>query len=98
MRTRLYDHNAKRRTVSVTLNSDLVARSMERGINISRVAETALIAAFETAEKAAILEEIKAATRFVDEYVTLHGHPFPESMAMFIPEDDDPDAVADDAA
>ncbi len=98
MRTPLYDHNAKRRTVSVTLNSDLVARSAAHGINISRVAATALIAAFETAEKAAILEEIKAATRFVDEYVTLHGHPFPESMAMLMPEDDDPDALADDAA
>lgn len=98
MRPPLYDHNAKRKTVSVTLNADLVARSIERGINISRVAETALIAAFETAEKAAIVEEINAATGFVDEYVTLHGHPFPESMAMFMPEDDDPDAAADDAA
>nr|WP_294522661.1 type II toxin-antitoxin system CcdA family antitoxin [uncultured Rhodopila sp.] len=98
MRTPLYDHNAKRKTVSVTLNADLVARSIERGINISRVAETALIASFEAAEKVVILDEITAATKFVDEYVTLHGHPFPESTAMFMPEDDDPNAAADDAA
>ncbi len=51
MRTPFYDHNAKRKTVSVTLNADLVARSAAHGINISRVAEAALIAAFETAEK-----------------------------------------------
>jgi post-segregation antitoxin (ccd killing protein) len=98
MRTPLYDHNAKRKTVSVTLNADLVARSVERGINISKGAETALIAAFETAEKAVIREEIKAATKFVDDCVTRHGHPFPESMAMFMPEEDDPDAAHDDAA
>jgi post-segregation antitoxin (ccd killing protein) len=93
----LYDHNAERRTVSVTLNADLVARLSAHGINISRVAEAALIAAFETAEKAAILQEIKAATRFVDEYVTLHGHPFPESMAMFMPEDELPGIGGNDA-
>jgi post-segregation antitoxin (ccd killing protein) len=98
MRTPLYDHNAKRKTVSVTLNADLVARSTAHGINISRVAEAALIAAFEAAEKAAIIQEIRAATQFVDEYVATHGYPFPESRALFMPDGDDPDAVADDAA
>jgi len=39
MRMPLYDHNAKRRTVSVPLNADLVAGSAAHGINISRVAE-----------------------------------------------------------
>jgi len=42
MRVPLYDHGAKRKTVSVTLNADLVARSAAHGINISRVAEAAL--------------------------------------------------------
>ena len=87
MRMPLYDHNAKRRTVNVTLNADLVARSAANGINISRVAEAALIAASETAEKAAILEEIAAAMGLMDDYVAKHGHPFPESMTMFMPED-----------
>jgi post-segregation antitoxin (ccd killing protein) len=94
----LYDHNAKRKTVSVTLNADLVARSAAHGINISRVAEAALIAAFETAEKAAILQEIKAAVEYTDELLRTHGHPFPESQAMFMPEDGDPDDLNDDAA
>jgi|tagenome__1003787_1003787.scaffolds.fasta_scaffold20346639_2 post-segregation antitoxin (ccd killing protein) len=97
VRTPLYDQNARRKTVSVTLNSDLVARSMAHGINISRVAEAARIAAFEAAEKAAILEEIKAAVRYTDELVRTHGYPFPESRAMFMPDEED-EALNDDAA
>jgi post-segregation antitoxin (ccd killing protein) len=98
MRTPLYNHNAKRKTVSVTLNADLVARSAARGINISRVAETALIAAFEEAEKAAIREEIREAARFTDDLVRRYGHPFPESRAMFMPEDENADDMNNDAA
>ncbi|MEA2777557.1 MAG: Post-segregation antitoxin CcdA [Acetobacteraceae bacterium] len=98
MRTPLYNHNAKRKTVSVTLNADLVARSAAHGINISRVAETALIAAFEEAEKAAIREEIREAARFTDDLVRRYGHPFPESRAMFMPEDENADDMNNDAA
>jgi post-segregation antitoxin (ccd killing protein) len=93
MRTPLYDHNAKRRTVSVTLNADLVARSAAHGINISRIAEAALIAAFEAAEKDRIREELAEDARFVDAYVAEHGYPFPESMADFMPEEKDDDAA-----
>jgi post-segregation antitoxin (ccd killing protein) len=93
MRTPLYNHNAKRRTVSVTLNSDLVARSAAHGINISRVAEAALIAAFEEAEKEKIREELKADAVWVADFVAKHGYPFPESMAMFMPDEDDDNAA-----
>jgi post-segregation antitoxin (ccd killing protein) len=92
MRTPLYDHNAKRTAVSVTLNIDLVARSAAHGINVSRVAETALTAAFEAAERARIREELAEDARFVDAYVAVHGYPFPESMAGFMPEETDGDA------
>jgi post-segregation antitoxin (ccd killing protein) len=98
MRVPLYDHTAKRKTVSVTLNADLVARSAAHGINISRVAEGALIVAFEEAEKAKIREEIREAARFVDEIVRKYGHPFPESRAWFTPDDEAGDDVNDDAA
>ncbi|WP_428493309.1 type II toxin-antitoxin system CcdA family antitoxin [Rhodopila sp.] len=98
MWTTLYDHNAKRRTVSVTLNADLVARSAAHGINISRVAEAALVAAFEQAEKAKIREEIREASRFVEEIVAKYGHPFPESRAMFMPDEEDAIEPSDDAA
>src|SRR5690606_11847938 len=39
-----YDHSARKRTVSLTLNGDLYAKAKELGINASRVAEEALAA------------------------------------------------------
>jgi antitoxin CcdA len=75
MRAPLYNVNARRKTVSITLNADLVARASALGINISRTAEAAIIEAFEAAEKATILEELREATRMVDEYVAIHGMP-----------------------
>jgi len=76
MRTPLYDVNARRRTVSITLNADLVAKASALGINISRTAEAAVIQAFEAAEKAKIREELSEAARMVDEFVAIHGMPF----------------------
>lgn len=81
MRRPLYDTSARRRTVSVTLNSDLVAKAQARGINISKVAEAALATAFETAERAAIIAEMEEAARFTEEYVRQHGLPFQEARA-----------------
>jgi post-segregation antitoxin (ccd killing protein) len=92
MRTPLYDVNARRKTVSVTLNSDLVAKASALGINISRTAEVAVIKAFEEAEKAKIREEIREAARFTDELVAKFGLPFPEFGQL------DPDEESDDAA
>jgi hypothetical protein len=66
--------------------------------HISRVAETALIAAFEEAERAKIREEIHEAARFTDEIVCRYGNPFPESRAMLMPDDEDADNLNDDAA
>lgn len=85
----LYDHAARRKTVSVTLNADLVAKSAAHGINISRVAEAALAAAFEAAEREKIRAEMRAASQFIEAYVAEHGHPFPESKAMFMADEDD---------
>jgi antitoxin CcdA len=93
MRTPLYDVNARRKTVSITLNSDLAAKASALGINISRTAEAALIQAFEAVEKERIRDEIRVAARIVDEYVALHGMPF-EDWANPDPSADD----ADDAA
>jgi antitoxin CcdA len=88
MRTPLYDVNARRKTVSITLNADLVARASALGINISRTAEAAIIEAFEAAEKATILEEIREATRMVDEYVSIHGMPFDDWANEALSSDD----------
>jgi antitoxin CcdA len=92
MRTPLYDVNARRKTVSVTLNADLVSKASALGINISRTAEAALIKAFEAAEVAKIREEIREAVRITDDLVARHGLPFPE-FGLF-----DPDSASDDAA
>jgi post-segregation antitoxin (ccd killing protein) len=93
MRTPLYDVNARRKTVSITLNADLAAKASALGINISRTAESAIVQAFEAAEKARIREEVREATRMVDEYVAIHGMPFDDWANDGIPPDD-----ADDAA
>jgi antitoxin CcdA len=77
MRTPLYDVNARRKTVSITLNADLVAKASALGINISRTAEAAVVQAFEAAEKARIREEIREAVRITDALVAEHGLPFP---------------------
>ena len=76
MRSPLYDVTARRKTVSVTMNADLVAKASALGINISRTSEAAIIKAFEEAEKAKIREEIREAVRMVDEFVAIHGMPF----------------------
>ena len=93
MRTPLYDPNARRKTVSITLNADLVAKASALGINISRTAEAAVIRAFEEAEKAKIREEIREATRMVDDYVAIHGMPF-DDWANETSSSDDADHAA----
>jgi antitoxin CcdA len=93
MRTPLYDPNARRKTVSITLNADLVAKASALGINISRTAEAAVIRAFEEAETAKIQEEIREATRMVDDYVAIHGMPF-DDWANETSSSDDADHAA----
>ena len=88
MRRPLYDVTARRKTVSITLNADLVAKASALGINISRTAEAAIVEAFEAAEGAKIREEIREATRIVDEYVAIHGMPFDDWANDGLPADD----------
>jgi antitoxin CcdA len=92
MRVPLYDVNARRKTVSITMNADLVAKASALGINISRTAEAAVIRAFEEAERAKIREEIREAARITDDLVTQHGLPFPP-FGMFSPDEESDDAA-----
>jgi antitoxin CcdA len=94
MRTPLYDVNARRKTVSITLNADLVARASAVGINISRTAEAAIVLAFESLERAKIREEIREAVRITDALVAEYGFPFPP----FGMSESDEDNENDDAA
>jgi post-segregation antitoxin (ccd killing protein) len=93
MRRPLYDVNARRKTVSITLNSDLVAKASALAINISRPAEAALIQAFEAVERERIREEVREASRVVDEYVAIRGLPF-DDWANEEPSPDDADHAA----
>ena len=93
MRTPLYDVKARRKTVTVTLNADLVAKASALGINISRTAEAAVVQAFEAAEKAKIREEMREAARMVDEYVAMHGMPF-DDWANEVSDSDDTERAA----
>jgi post-segregation antitoxin (ccd killing protein) len=47
----LFDPAARRKTVSVTLNGDLVAKATEAGITLARPAETAVAHAYAASER-----------------------------------------------
>ncbi len=72
MKEPLFDESAARRTVSLTLNSDLYARAKEAGINVSRVAEQALAGAYKEkareALRAQMAEDIRALDAFAEKY------------------------------
>ncbi len=96
MRTPLYDPNARRKTVSITINTDLASKASEAGINISRTAEEAIAKAFTEVERERIKTELHDAMKRVDAYVAIHGKPFDDWTSDEAPPDDADDA--DDAA
>lgn len=73
MRSPPYDRNAPKRTVSLTINSDLYAQAKSLGIKASQVAEEAL--AYEVARrKAEALEaEIRRDLEACNAYAERHG-------------------------
>lgn len=76
MRRPLYDLQARRKTVSVSLNADLVEKARAAGINISRIAETALATAFVAHEREAIRADLREAAELTSRLVAEHGLPF----------------------
>ena len=76
MRSQLFNPDARRKTVSITLNGELVAKATAAGINISRTAEEALARAYAALEHERVIHELREAARMVDEYVALHDMPF----------------------
>ena len=72
MRQPLYDRQAKKQTVGLTINADLHAKAKAHGINASRVAEEALARELERIEREAVREavrkEIDCYNRFVEEH------------------------------
>jgi antitoxin CcdA len=87
MPSALFDPGARKRTVSLTINSDLYARSKAAGINASRVAETALTEALWEAQRAVLRREIAQDRDALARYVAEHGDPAAELKEMFEPPD-----------
>jgi antitoxin CcdA len=71
----LFDPSAKKRTVSLTLNSDLYAKAKAEGINASQVAEAALAEALATQVARIAKVEIQHDLHAYNTYVEKHGAP-----------------------
>jgi antitoxin CcdA len=75
MRQPAFDPTAKKRTVSLTLNSDLYDKARSLGINVSQVAEAALAAALRSHLAEVARAEIEQDMAAYNAYVEKHGSP-----------------------
>jgi antitoxin CcdA len=73
MRRSDYDPDAPKRTVSLTVNSDLYARAKKLGLNASRIAEQALADAYARHQAAVIEAEVRRDLDAVASYEEKHG-------------------------
>jgi antitoxin CcdA len=71
----LFDPRARRRTVSLTINSDLLDKAKEAGINASKAAEAALEAALREHRRELLRKEFAQDLRTWEDYVDKHGNP-----------------------
>jgi post-segregation antitoxin (ccd killing protein) len=87
MRDSIYDPNAPKQTVSVTLNSDLYAKAKRSGINTSKVAEEALAHEYSLRRAKAVREEIREELAALERFEAEHGS-FPEIARAHYERDD----------
>jgi antitoxin CcdA len=73
IREPIFDYQAAKQTVSLTINSDLVSRVKALGINASRVAEEALAKELERRRDEALREELKMDVGAFEAFVAKHG-------------------------
>jgi post-segregation antitoxin (ccd killing protein) len=73
MRRELYEKNAAKQTVSLTLNSDLYAKAKSIGINASKVAEEALAEEYSARRAEAIMAELRQDLAAIEKYQEQHG-------------------------
>jgi post-segregation antitoxin (ccd killing protein) len=88
MRKPVFDHSAKKRTVSLTLNSDLYAKAKAEGINASQVAEEALAQALKARFVEKVRAEINQDLVACNAYIEKHGSPA-EMLREYLAERDD---------
>ena len=87
MQNTLFDSSARKRTVSLTLNSDLYAKVRAAGMNASRIAETALAQALKAREADVLRGEIRQDMKALADYIAERGDPAAELREMFDPPD-----------
>lgn len=83
MSSALYNTSARKRTVSLTVNSDLLEKARAAGLNVSRVAEEALAAALLAIQREGLRQEIIRDMDVLADYVAAHGNPAAELRAMY---------------
>jgi post-segregation antitoxin (ccd killing protein) len=89
---RLFDRNAAKRTVSLTINADLVAKAKEAGLNLSQISEEALAAAVTAYWRERIKAEIAEDMKAYDAHIAEHGS-FADAMREYLTEQEGQDAV-----
>jgi antitoxin CcdA len=73
----IYELKAPKRTVSVTLNSDLYAKAKSIGLNLSKVAEEAIANEYAARQSELLRAELRQDLAAVERYEAEHGS-FPE--------------------
>jgi antitoxin CcdA len=73
MRMPLYDLDAAKRPVNLTLNGDLVTRARAEGLNLSALAEEAVAAALARQVRKKLAAEIAQACRAHEQYLAEYG-------------------------
>lgn len=83
MRSPLYNPNAPKQTVSLTLNSDLYAKARSFDINASRVAEEALAYAVKQKVAEQVRREVAEDIAYWNAFEERHGAEFEAMHAYF---------------
>ena len=73
MRNPLFEPKAPKRTVSITLNSDLYEKAKSMEINVSKVAEEALTLEYAKTKAQAIAIELREGLQAAESYADQHG-------------------------
>ncbi len=73
VREPLFKAEAPKKTVSLTINSDLYARTKAEGINASKIAEQALAQELERKRRESFQADVARDVAAVDAYIKKHG-------------------------
>jgi len=87
VRDPIYNPNAPKQTVSLTLNSDLYAKAKSVGINASKIAEEAIAHEYAARQREVLLAELRQDLAAVEAYEEQNGS-FPELVRAHYERDD----------